>query len=97
MPKITKRTVEALHPEGRERVVWDDGIKGFGVPRASLGEEGVHRQVQASRPRREDHDRTARSADARGRPGPVPQRLSPRRGPAEILEHMAATVRRPRR
>ena len=31
MPKITKRTVEALHPEGRERVVWDDGIKGFGV------------------------------------------------------------------
>ena len=31
MPKITKRAVDALRPESRERVVWDDDIKGFGV------------------------------------------------------------------
>ena len=31
MPKITKRTVDALAPRQRERVVWDDDIKGFGV------------------------------------------------------------------
>ena len=31
MPKITKRTVDALQPAERERVVWDDDIKGFGV------------------------------------------------------------------
>ena len=31
MPKITKRTVDALAPAEKERVVWDDDIKGFGV------------------------------------------------------------------
>ena len=31
MPKITKRMVDALIPSERERVVWDDDIKGFGV------------------------------------------------------------------
>ena len=31
MPKITKRLVDALRPQERERVVWDDEIKGFGV------------------------------------------------------------------
>ena len=31
MPKITKRMVDALVPSERERVVWDDDIKGFGV------------------------------------------------------------------
>ena len=31
MPKITKRTVDAIVPHERERVVWDDEIKGFGV------------------------------------------------------------------
>ena len=31
MPKITKRAVDALLPAERERVVWDDDIKGFGV------------------------------------------------------------------
>ena len=31
MPKITKRIVDALLPAERERVVWDDNIKGFGV------------------------------------------------------------------
>ena len=31
MPKITKRVVDALLPAERERVVWDDDIKGFGV------------------------------------------------------------------
>ena len=31
MPKITKREVDALLPAERERVVWDDDIKGFGV------------------------------------------------------------------
>ena len=31
MPKITKRTVDALKPLERERVVWDDDLKGFGV------------------------------------------------------------------
>ena len=31
MPKITKRTVDVLVPAERERIVWDDDIKGFGV------------------------------------------------------------------
>lgn len=31
MPKITKRAVDALKPAERERVVWDDDVKGFGV------------------------------------------------------------------
>ena len=31
MPKITKRTVDALEPRDREHVLWDDEIKGFGV------------------------------------------------------------------
>ena len=31
MPRITKRTVEALSGQERERVVWDDDLKGFGV------------------------------------------------------------------
>ncbi|MCY4397552.1 MAG: site-specific integrase [Rhodospirillaceae bacterium] len=31
MAKITKRTVDALDPQERERVVWDDDLKGFGV------------------------------------------------------------------
>ncbi len=31
MPRITKRTVDALKPNERERVVWDDELKGFGV------------------------------------------------------------------
>ena len=31
MAKITKRTVDALAGQKRERVVWDDDLKGFGV------------------------------------------------------------------
>ena len=31
MPKITKRAVDAIKPAERERVVWDDDVKGFGV------------------------------------------------------------------
>ena len=31
MPRITKRTVDALGSAERERIVWDDDIKGFGV------------------------------------------------------------------
>ena len=31
MPKITKRTVDAMVPREREHVLWDDEIKGFGV------------------------------------------------------------------
>jgi len=31
MAKITKRTVDALRAESRERVVWDDDITGFAV------------------------------------------------------------------
>ena len=31
MPRITKRTVDALKPKERECVVWDDDLKGFGV------------------------------------------------------------------
>ena len=29
MAKITKRTVDALAGQERERVVWDDDLKGF--------------------------------------------------------------------
>ncbi|MDE0392228.1 MAG: tyrosine-type recombinase/integrase [Rhodospirillales bacterium] len=31
MPKITKRTVDALAPAEKERIVWDVDVKGFGV------------------------------------------------------------------
>lgn len=33
MPKLTKRTVDAIRPDpaGREIFVWDDGLRGFGV------------------------------------------------------------------
>jgi len=33
MPKITKRFVDSLRPdpEGKDLVVWDDGLKGFGI------------------------------------------------------------------
>ena len=31
MPKITKRTVDAIKPQEREHVVWDADLKGFGV------------------------------------------------------------------
>ena len=31
MAKITKRTVDALVGQERERVVWDDDLKGFGA------------------------------------------------------------------
>ena len=31
MPRITKRTVDAIKPGDRERVIWDDDLKGFGV------------------------------------------------------------------
>ena len=31
MPRITKRAVDALVPAERERILWDDDIKGFGV------------------------------------------------------------------
>ncbi|MBO6806749.1 Arm DNA-binding domain-containing protein [Thalassospira sp.] len=33
MPRITKRTVDALKPspDGRDLVVWDDKLPGFGV------------------------------------------------------------------
>ena len=31
MPKITKRSVDALEPREREHVLWDDEMKGFGV------------------------------------------------------------------
>ena len=31
MPRITKRMLDVLVPSERERVVWDDDIKGFGV------------------------------------------------------------------
>ena len=30
MPKIIKRTVDALGPAERARIVWDDDITGFG-------------------------------------------------------------------
>ena len=39
MPRITKRVVDALRPQERERVVWDDEIKGFGVRVHPTGRE----------------------------------------------------------
>lgn len=31
MPKLTKRTVDALKSEERDRFVWDDDVKGLGL------------------------------------------------------------------
>src|SRR5262245_64096075 len=29
--KLTKRTIDAIKPDGTDRVVWDDELRGFGV------------------------------------------------------------------
>jgi Arm DNA-binding domain len=31
MPKLTKRFVESIRPTGKDRVLWDDKMPGFGV------------------------------------------------------------------
>lgn len=31
MPKLTKRLVESLSPEPKERIIWDDELAGFGI------------------------------------------------------------------
>ena len=50
MPKITKRSVDALEPREREHVLWDDEIKGFGVRIHPTG--GKVYVAQARRPGR---------------------------------------------
>lgn len=51
--KITKRSVDALRPteEGREAVLWDDGVKGFGVrvQRGSVKSYILHYRMSAGR------------------------------------------------
>ena len=39
MPKITKRVVDTIRPAAQRSVVWDDGLKGFGVV---VRPSGVH-------------------------------------------------------
>ena len=92
MAKITKRSVDALRPEDRERVVWDDDIKGFGV---RVHPSGKKVYIVKYRHRGRAVKTTI------GPHGPVtqrmlalaPQRSSLRRARAETREHMAATVR----
>ena len=84
MPKITKRTVDAMVPREREHVLWDDEIKGFGRPRPTLGPQDLHRQVPrpATAPLRSPSAPTEPSR--RRRQGPGPPRSSPppaRQGP----------------
>lgn len=31
MAKLTKRVIDALHPAGKDQLVWDDEVRGFGV------------------------------------------------------------------
>ncbi len=62
MPKITKRAVDALKPAERERVVWDDDVKGFGVrvhPAAARSTSSSTATRDA--PSRRPSDRTAPS------------------------------------
>ena len=42
MPKIIKRTVDALVPAERERVVWDDDIRGFGILKSTRANTYSH-------------------------------------------------------
>ena len=78
MPKITKRMVDALIPSERERVVWDNDLKGFGVRRPSHRPQGLHRQVPPRGPRRQGDHRTARSHYPGGSASPRRRDCHPR-------------------
>ena len=68
MPKITKRAVDTIVPAERERIVWDDDIKGFGVRVHPTG-----RKVYIVKCRHER--RSVKSPSVRTDPSPRPPRV----------------------
>ena len=60
MPKITKRAVDALKPHERERVVWDEDLKGFGVRVHPSGRKVFIVKTRYRRPDHQDDHRTSR-------------------------------------
>ena len=48
MPKLTKRTVEATQPQGRDYFLWDDDLPGFGLRIFGSGKRSYLIQYKAA-------------------------------------------------
>ena len=51
MPKLTKRTIDAIEPQATEFFLWDEGIPGFGLRVMPSGRKSFVEQFRAGRPR----------------------------------------------
>ena len=49
MPKLNKRTIDALKPEAKDYFVWDSQIAGFGVRVMPSGAKTYQAQYRAAR------------------------------------------------
>ena len=49
MPKLTKRTIDAIEPQATEFFLWDEGIPGFGLRVMPSGRKSFVVQFRAGR------------------------------------------------